>query len=81
MLAGQIKSTCELELKSQQVEDIQVKLCPLDMTEINKIELAVITPCNHAFHLECIKNIIGDSLYLTECPCCREELKDFKVIN
>ena len=69
-----------MELKSQ-IEDIQIRMCPLDMTEIAKNDEFVITPCNHAFHLECIKKIIKDDLFLAECPCCREELKDFKVIK
>ena len=80
LLNDQIKSTCELELRSQQIEDIQVRMCPLDMTEINKNDASVTTPCDHAFHSECLKKLLNDDGFLKECPCCREELKDFKVI-
>jgi len=69
-----------LELKSLQIEDTQVRMCPLDMTEILKTDPVVVTPCNHAFHLECIKRLNGTDCFLNECPCCREELKDFKVL-
>ena len=80
LLGDQIKSTCELELRSQQVEDVQVKMCPLDMTEINKTDAAITTTCDHAFHLECLKKIADQDGMLKECPCCKEELKDFKII-
>lgn len=80
LLEDQIKSTCELELRSQQVEDIQVKMCPLDMTEIGKCEASVTTTCDHAFHLDCLKKVVGQDGVLKECPCCKEELKDFKII-
>ena len=67
-------------MKTHRIEDIKVKMCPLDMTEIGADEIMIVTPCNHAFHLECLKKVIGDQTkVLKTCPCCKENLKDFKI--
>ena len=65
-------------LKSHRVEDIKVKMCPVDMTEIAIDDQMVVTPCDHSFHLECIRKYM-EGKNLKFCPCCREALKDFKV--
>lgn len=79
LLDTQSRTTSEIGLKSHRIEDIKVKMCPVDMTEIAPDDAMVVTPCNHSFHSECLKKYLVDGKLLRFCPCCKEVLKDFKV--
>ncbi|KAH7429271.1 hypothetical protein KP509_09G039400 [Ceratopteris richardii] len=38
-------------------------------------ELHILSPCNHAFHADCIREWIASNLSSGRCPTCRQRLK------
>eukprot|EP00817_Percolomonadidae_sp_ATCC50343_P007346 CAMPEP_0117428452 /NCGR_PEP_ID=MMETSP0758-20121206/8152_1 /TAXON_ID=63605 /ORGANISM="Percolomonas cosmopolitus, Strain AE-1 (ATCC 50343)" /LENGTH=141 /DNA_ID=CAMNT_0005214807 /DNA_START=1371 /DNA_END=1796 /DNA_ORIENTATION=+ len=45
--------------------------CVICLEVVPETEKAMVTPCNHAFHEECLKRWMEEKL---ECPVCRETI-------
>lgn len=54
--------------------------CILDLKEIEEHELSVLTPCNHLFHRECLKEWLENEVDNQEqiCPVCKNSLVGFE---
>lgn len=50
--------------------------CPICMCQIEQDEETMVTPCNHAFHRECLQRWMEEQL---ACPVCRAQLPPVDV--
>lgn len=55
-------------------------MCPIDLDVFNEASEVVVTPCNHFFHRECLKEWIGNVNNKSKyCPVCKGSLAGYSI--
>ncbi|OMJ65696.1 hypothetical protein SteCoe_37770 [Stentor coeruleus] len=55
------------------------KICVIDLMGIHENDMVIITPCQHIFHPQCIREWIGNHTNNPDrsCPICKTSLREF----
>ncbi|OMJ65695.1 hypothetical protein SteCoe_37769 [Stentor coeruleus] len=55
------------------------KICVIDLMGIHENDMVIITPCQHVFHPQCIREWLGNHAHNPDrsCPICKTSLREY----